>query len=146
MADEDVRSTTEQAEPGRSSSSESWQEVGRHFQALGESLVTALRTAWENPENKRNLQEMQASLENLVEGISQTVKETARSPEMEQARDEVEKAAESVRVAGRQALEEARPHLLSALQQLREEVDRMIGGLEKEAGTETTPPPDETTV
>lgn len=146
MADEDVKSTTEQAEPDRSSSTESWQEVGRHFQALGESLVTALRTAWENPENKRNLQEMQASLENLVDGISQTVKDTARSPEMEQARSEVGKAAESVRLAGRQALEEARPHLLDALQQLRTEVDRMINGLEKETNTETTTPPDEPTV
>jgi hypothetical protein len=143
MADEDVKNTTEQAEPGRASSAEAWQEVGRHFQALGESLVTALRTAWENPENKRNIQEMQASLENLVDGISQTVKDTARSPEMEQARSEVGKAAASVRVAGRQALEEAQPHLLSALQQLRDEVDRMIGGLEKETKAETTPPPDD---
>lgn len=143
MADETVKDTPEQGGVGRSSSAEAWQEVGRHFQALGESLVTALRTAWENPENKRNLQEMQASLENLVDGISQTVKETARSPEVEQARSEVGKAAASVKVAGRQALEEARPHLLTALQQLRDEVDRMIGGLEKEAKTETTTPPDD---
>ena len=143
MANEDVKNTTDHTEPGQASASESWQEVGRHFQALGESLVTALRTAWENPENKRNLQEMQASLESLVDGITQTVKDTARSPEMDQARSEVEKAAESVRVASRQALEEARPHLLSTLQQLRDEVDRMIGGLEKEANPETTTPPDE---
>jgi hypothetical protein len=132
--------TTEQGEPARPASAEAWQEVGRHFQALGESLVTAIRTAWESPENRRNLQEMQASLENLVDGISQTVRESAVSPEMQQAREEAEKAAQSFRTAGQQALEEARPHLLSALQQLRDEVDRMIGGLEEEEQP-TSPPP-----
>jgi hypothetical protein len=59
---------------------------------------------------------------------------------MQQAREEAEKAAQSFRTAGQQALEEARPHLLSALQQLRDEVDRMIGGLEEEEQP-TSPPP-----
>jgi hypothetical protein len=84
---------------------------------------------------------MQTSLENLVEGISQTVKAEIASPEMQRAKEEAEKAAQSVRAAGQQALEEARPHLLSALQQLRDEVDRMIGGLEKEEQPPSPPPP-----
>ena len=37
---------------------EAWREVGRQFQALGESLATAFRTAWESEENREHVQDM----------------------------------------------------------------------------------------
>ena len=39
-------------------SSEAWQEVGKQFQTMGESLATAFRTAWNDEQNRKKVQEM----------------------------------------------------------------------------------------
>lgn len=110
---------------------ESWREVGRQFKALGESLAKAFRTAWESEENRQHLEDMKVGLEAMVDQVGQAIKETTVSPEAQQARREVEKAAESARVAGEKALQEARPHLISALGQVNAELQKVITRLEQ---------------
>jgi len=46
-------------------------------------------------------------------------------------------AADSLKNAGEQTVEEVRPHLLSALEQLNRELDRLIQGMQ---GTPSEPP------
>ena len=111
---------------------EPWREVGRQFQALGESLAQAFRTAWEDEENRQHLRDMQAGLEAMVEQVGQAIKEASESPEGQKVRQEVTRAAESARAAGEQALQEAQPHLLSALRQVNVELQKIIGRLEEE--------------
>ena len=111
---------------------EPWREVGRQFQALGESLAQAFRTAWEDEENRQHLRDMQAGLEAMVGEIGQAIKEAGASPEGQKVRQEVARAAESARTAGEQALQEAQPHLLSALRQVNVELQKIIGRLEGE--------------
>jgi hypothetical protein len=110
---------------------ESWREVGRQFEALGESLARAFRAAWESEETRQHLESMKAGLEAMVDQVGQAIKETSASPEAEQVRQEVEKAAESARVAGEKALQEARPHLVSALGQVNAELQKVISRLER---------------
>ncbi len=112
---------------------DAWREVGRQFQALGDSLVTAFRTAWESKENRQHLQDMRDGLEAMIDKVDQAIKEASASPEAQNVRREVEKAAESTRVAGEQALQEARPHLLSALRQVNAELQKVISRLEQKA-------------
>ena len=111
---------------------EAWREVGRQFQALGESLAKAFRTAWEDEENRQHLQDMQVGLEVMVEKIGQAIKEANASPEGQEVRREVHKAAESARAAGKQVLQEARPHLLSALHGVNAELQKILSRLEEE--------------
>jgi hypothetical protein len=108
---------------------EAWREVGRQFQTLGESLAKAFRSAWEREENRQHLEEMQAGLEAMVEEVDRAIKEASASPEAQKVRVDAEKAAETVRAAGEQAWQEARPHLLSALNRINTELEELIGRL-----------------
>ena len=124
---------------------ETWREVGGQFQALGESLAQAFRTAWENEENRQHLRDMRTGLEAMVDNVGQAIKEASDSPDGQKVRQEAQKAAASARAAGGQALQEARPHLLSALRQVNAELQKMIGHLEerqpasKDAAAESAP-------
>ena len=111
---------------------DTWREIGRQFQVLGESLAAAFRTAWESEENREHLEDMKTGLEAMVNQVDQALQDASASPEMQRARAEVEKAAESARAAGKQALREARPHLRSALRQVSDELQRMAQYLEQE--------------
>jgi vacuolar-type H+-ATPase subunit I/STV1 len=118
---------------------EAWREVGRQFQALGESLAEAFRTAWESEENRQHVQNMRDGLEAMIDQVGQAIKEASASPEAQKMRGEAEKAAESLRGAGEQTWQEARPHLLSALNQINAELQKMIGRLEQEEPTSEVP-------
>jgi hypothetical protein len=111
---------------------ESWQEVGRQFHALGESLARAFRTAWESGENRQHLESVKSGLESLVENVGRAIQDTSASPEGQRMREEVERAAHSARAAGERALQDARPHLLSALEWMNEEMQKIITRLEQE--------------
>jgi vacuolar-type H+-ATPase subunit I/STV1 len=123
--------TTKPAEESQPTSSEAWEEVGKQFQALGESLAAAFRVAVHKEENRRRVQEMQSGLEAMVNEVGKAIKESAASPQVQQVRSEAEKAAESLRVAGEQTVQEVRPHLLSALHQVNAELQKMISRMEE---------------
>jgi hypothetical protein len=111
---------------------QAWREVGRQFQVLGESLATAFRTAWESEENRQHLESVRTGLEAMVNDISQAAQEVGASPEGQRVREEMERAAESARVAGERALQDARPHLLSALQWINAEMRKVIDRLDQQ--------------
>lgn len=118
---------------------EAWREVGRQFQALGESLAEAFRTTWESEETRQHVQNMQDSLKAMVDHIDRATKEASASPEAQKIREEAEKAAESLRAAGERTWKEARPHLLSALSQISTELQKMIARLQEEEPTAGPP-------
>ena len=122
---------TDDGATGAQTVEESWHEVGKQFQALGESVAKAFRTAWESEENHEHLESMRTGLESLVDNIGQAIQESSTSSEGQQMREEMERAAQSARVAGEKALQDARPHLLSALQWMNEEMQKIVGGLEQ---------------
>jgi hypothetical protein len=116
---------------GTSSSSEtSWQEVGRQFQALGESLAQAMRSAWENEETQRRVAEMRTGLEAMARDVTKAVEDTANSPKGQKIRQEAEHTAASLRTATEQTVQEVRPQLITALQQLNTELQKLIDRME----------------
>lgn len=124
--------TTPQPDQTPSTSGNVWHEVGGQFQALGESLATAFRTAWKSEENRKHAQAMQTGLKAMVDEIGKAIQETAALPETQKARSKAEKTAQSLHAAGQQTWQEARPHLVSALRQLNIEVQKAISQLEQE--------------
>ncbi|UCC63211.1 MAG: hypothetical protein JSV36_21155 [Anaerolineae bacterium] len=125
--------------PEKQTSEEAWREVGLQFQALGESLAEAVRTAWESEETRRYVQNMQDGLEAMVDRVGGAIKEASTSPEAQKLREEAEKATESLRAAGEQTWQEAQPHLLSALNQINAELQKMIDRLKGEETASEAP-------
>ena len=110
---------------------ESWREVGDQFKALGESLSRAVRTAWESAENREQMENMKSGLKSMVDQVGQALEDASASVEGQKVRRGVEKAAESARAAGEKALEEARPHVLSAVRQINAELEKMVRRMEE---------------
>ncbi len=128
MGENECRDAADQAEETRAD--ESWGEVGRQFQVLGESLVTAFRTVWGSEENRQHLEGVKTGLQSLVKDVDRAIQEASDSPQAQQVRSEVERAVDSARVAGEKALQEAQPHLISALTQVNAELQAVIARME----------------
>jgi hypothetical protein len=58
---------------------DTWREMGRQFQALGENLATAFRAAWEDEGNRQQLREVQAGLEAAANRIRRHTRPTQRA-------------------------------------------------------------------
>ena len=125
MTDEtEDKQTAENA--GKTPAEENWQDVGKQFQELGGSLAEAFRTAWENEENQRRLQELRAGLESMIREVGQAIDDTASSPQGQKIRAEAGRTVETLRSAGEQTVQEVRPQLINALQQLNTELQKLI--------------------
>jgi len=136
--------TTPPNDENKQTSNDTWQDIGRQFQNLGESLASAFRTTWQNEDNRNRMQSMQQGLEKMVNNVGQAIKEGAESPEVQRARVEAEKAAASAKAAGEQTLQDVRPHLVSALRQVNDLVQTMIARMEQNeprSGAEPSTPP-----
>lgn len=108
---------------------EAWKEVGLRFEQLGRSLATTMQTAWKNEQVRSQAEEMKSGLESLVQQVGAAIKETAESQELKQAAGDTTK---SVQTAGEQTVEELRPHLVEALHQLDQQLQKLIRGIEAE--------------
>lgn len=135
MSEEQKETTGTESQPGGDPQS-SWQDVGQQFKELGDSLAQAFRIAWENEHNQRRLQEMRTGLQSMVQEVGKAIDETAKSPQAQQIKEEAEKTVEKVRSAGEQTIQEARPQLINALQQLNAELQKLVDRMEKKG-----PPP-----
>jgi ElaB/YqjD/DUF883 family membrane-anchored ribosome-binding protein len=113
---------------------EAWQEVGRQFQSLGESLATAFKSAWESEENRQRAEAMRSGLESLIDNVGQVIRETAQSDKGQQVVNNAKGAAESLRQAGEQTVQEVRPRLVDALQKVNDELTRLIDSLGTDKG------------
>jgi uncharacterized membrane protein YccC len=109
---------------------------------LGNSLATALRNSLDNEETQHHLHEMRDGLRAMADDLDRAIQQAGDSPQGQKVRQEMERAAESLRAAGEQAWDDARPHLLSGLQQLNTELDRLVQRMERsksEPDTEVPP-------
>ncbi len=126
--------------PTSNETTNSWQEVGRQFQALGESLAQAMRASWQHEETQKRVQEMRAGLESMAHDIGKAVEDTANSPEGMKVRADAHRAAESLRTATEQTVQEVRPQLITALQQLNDELQKLINRMGQKETPPTEPP------
>ena len=114
------------------SSSEAWEDVGRQFQSLGESLAATLRTTWQNERNQQRVSDMRDGLEAMVVEVNQAIHDSVSSQDVENVKEEAEKAFKHLQDTGEQTVTELRPHLLSALQQVNTEIEKLINRMQNE--------------
>ena len=113
------------------STEESWQEVGRQFEVLGSSLAQAFRTAWSNIETSTEAQQVKTGLESMLREVGQAIDDTTKTPEAQKLKEDAKRTAESLRTAGEQTVQEARPQIISALQKANEELQKLIDKMAK---------------
>lgn len=118
---------------------DAWQEVGKQFQRLGQSLATAFQTTVKDETTRQNMRELQDGLENAIQGIRSTVQKGASALEEQNFGEKARQTADSLIDAGEQTVEEVRPRLLSALQQLNRELDRLIHNMQSKPSGEEKP-------
>jgi Skp family chaperone for outer membrane proteins len=121
-----------EAKEERTSAGQAWEDVGRQFRSLGESLASAFKSSWEKEETRQHLEKMQAELEAMAAEIARSTQDMVDSEEGQKLKAEVEQAAQSARAAGQQTAEELQPHLLEAFRRVRSELDQIITRLERE--------------
>jgi hypothetical protein len=126
MSDQDPRT--------ESNMNDAWQEVGKQFQRLGESLAAAFQTSMKDEATRQNMKDLQDGLESAVQGIRGTVQKGVNELESRKFGEQARQAADSLINAGEQTVDEMRPHLLSALQQLNRELDRLIENMHSKPG------------
>ena len=136
---EEPKTTSEGSEQTAESTVENnWKEVGKQFETLGESLAQAFRTAWDSEQNQRRVQELRTGLESMVRDVSKAIEDSANSPQGQKIRQDAERAAESLRTAGEQTVQEVRPQLINALEQVNVELQKLINRMEQK--NPPTPP------
>jgi len=107
-----------------------WQEVGKQFQRLGESLAAAFQTSIKDEPTRQNMKDLQDGLESAVQDIRGTVQKGVSELESRNFGEQARQAADSLINAGEQTVDEMRPRLLSALQQLNHELNRLIESMQ----------------
>jgi type VI protein secretion system component VasF len=123
MSDEDYARLFR--EPEKPSASAAWEDVAHEVQALGPNLAAAFRAAWQRQDYQAPVRDLQASLQAMLDAVARAVDESTATPEAQQARDRLNRVAESVRTATERTTQELRPQLLAALRQVNEELRRL---------------------
>lgn len=122
-----------------SSAEQSWRDVGKQFEELGATLAQTVRAAWEREDTQQRVQEMQTGLEKMVQEVRGAIDDSMNTPQGQRIKQDANRAAESLRTAGEQTVQEVRPQLINALQQLNSELQQWINKMENR----TPPPPSE---
>jgi hypothetical protein len=139
MAEEE-RKFNEQAEDN---AQDPWAEVGQQFARLGEGIAAAFTTAWKDEATQGFMHQMREGLEKMAGAIAGAVDNAAHSPEGQKFRQEAEKAVTSAATTGKQTVENVRPQLLSALEQLNLKVRELLDRLhETPPQTSSAPAPE----
>lgn len=135
---EPIPPAEEPAEP-----TSAWQDVVSEFDALGEAIARWAKSAVNDPENKRRLDELGDRLENLIDDVGASIKGAAEGDVGQSFREAADKTGEAFKVAGQRFSEEVGPRLASTFRtvgdKLRGAADRMDERTDVEASADEPP-------
>lgn len=115
--------------PDWQASSDAWEKVGEQFAALGVSIASTFKGVWDSEGNQQVVSNVRDGLKSMAHSVAQAVDDAAASPEGHKFREDAEQFVTSTHEAGKQAVQDARPHILSALEQVNESLKALISQL-----------------
>lgn len=124
-----------------------WHDVVAEFDALGEAIAQWAKSAVNDPENKRRLEELGDRLENLIDDVGASIKGAAESDVGQSFREAADKTGDAFKLAGQRFSDEVGPRLAGAFrtvgEKLRGAAERMEerGAAEGSAAQEPVPDP-----
>lgn len=107
-----------------------WEEVGRQFETLGKSIASAFGAAWQDPNNRAELEKIKVSVKKMADDLESAVGQAASSEKGQQIKADVEKAAQSIADGARETFEEVKPQVASALRQAGDELTKLVNRFE----------------
>lgn len=120
--------------------SSAWHDVVEEFDALGEAIARWAKSAVNDPENKRRLDELGDRLENLIDDVGASIKGAAENDVGQSFREAADKTGEAFKAAGSRFSEEVAPRLASTFRtvgdKLRGAADRMDERADVEASAD----------
>lgn len=123
-----------------------WRDVVSEFDALGEAIARWAKSAVNDPENKRRLDELGDRLENLIDDVGASIKGAAESDVGQSFREAADKTGDAFKLAGQRFSDEVGPRLAGAFrtvgEKLRGAADRMEERTEAEASAAQPSAPD----
>jgi len=111
-----------------------WEEVGKQFEALGKSIAGAFGAAWQDPNNRTELEKIKASIKQMADDVENAVSQAANSEKGQQIKTDVEKAAQSLAESARETYDEVKPQVTSALKQVGDELTKLVNKFEGKDG------------
>ena len=112
------------------------------FRNLGHNLMTALRSAWDNPEREKLQQEIEAGLEEFTSTVKEEVDHFSESPTGQRLRSDIGNLQERVRSG--EVETRIRDDLINALRTVNNELEKATSKMPpaeaEEAGTEDEQP------
>jgi len=128
--------------PPNNENQDAWREVGQQFEKLGESIAAAFKTAWQDENNRQEWVKVRDGLESMAQNINAAIHAGVSSPEAQEFGSKVKSAATRATEEGKQAVHEARPHVVTALRKVSTELEKLIAKMdaEKPAGPDQTSP------
>jgi DNA anti-recombination protein RmuC len=107
-----------------------WEEVGRQFEALGKSISDAFGAAWQDPNNRTELEKIKASIKQMADDVEKTVSQAASSEHGQRIKADAEKAAQSLAESARETYDEVKPQVANALKKAGEELNKLVNKIE----------------
>ena len=130
MAEE--TSNKEQQTESNKETTDAWAKVGKQFQILGDTIVSAVSASLENEETRQQLDKMRTEFETAARQMNQAVKDTVESEQGQQVRAETEKFARAAQKSGKETIEEIKPHLLAAFRTMQAGLEQIIKNIESQ--------------
>ena len=111
-------------------SKEAWEEVGKQFETLGKSIAECICAAWQDPNNRAELEKIKASIKQMADDVEKAVSQAASFGTGQKFKGEAEKAAQSLADSARETYEEVKPQVANALKQAGDELHKLVNKIE----------------
>jgi hypothetical protein len=102
------------------------------FRNLGKNLANALQAAWDNPERKRIVKEVETNLNELGDTLKNEAEHFSESPTAQRLKSDIEQLGERVRSSETQ--EKVRREVIKILQSANNELKKVIDRWSDEGG------------
>jgi uncharacterized protein YjgD (DUF1641 family) len=103
-----------------------WETVAEQFQAFGKSLSEAVQTSWNDPKTKNVIEQIKNGLDDAAREIDQAIETTRQDPKVQNFVDEAKETFEQLGETGKEALDQAKPHVLKAMESLSSALNKAI--------------------
>jgi len=115
-----------------SSGGQAWEDVGRAFRDLGGAIAEVFRTGWNREETRQNIQKMQEGLEGMVNEIRQAIHDTTDPGSVNEFKEDLRTTVDNLADKGKETVHEVRPHLVNAMKQVNQELQKLIDRMEQQ--------------
>lgn len=108
-----------------------WDDVANQFKAFGESLGDAINNSWNDPKTQKVIQQIKTGLTDAADEIDEAIGNIKQDPKMQSLVNDAKETFDHLEDTGKDAVEQARPHILKAMESLSDALDNAIDSFKK---------------